>query len=485
MGVTTVGTGEAGTVIAPSPVVEDAAAGFVPISQERLEAIWTEAAESIRAAVGDGTYGAWFAQIRPVSLDGSTLVLNVSNQFMKEWVESRYSELIRAATSESARRKVDVALVFDEVARDEPVIAEEEEVPVSGPRTSDRTVTESPFLTKYTFESFVIGASNRFAHAAALAVAEGPADTYNPLFIYGEAGLGKTHLLHAVGHYVRECHPQLVVRYVSTEQFMNDFILAIQSKTIPEFHRRYRSVDVLLVDDIQFLEGKERTQEEFFHTFNALHGKSQMVLTSDRPPKKISTLEERLRTRFAWGLITDIQPPDLETRLAILQRKSETESLPVPGEVMSFIASRIQTNIRELEGALIRVAAYASLTRSEVTLELAQNVLQSLLPESGNARVTSDLVISVAAEYFDVTPEEICSASRSRPLVDARQVAMFICRELTDLSLPKIGERFGGRDHSTVLHATRKIRNQMTESENCYQQVQELTTRIRQQAARG
>ena len=331
----------------------------------------------------------------------------------------------------------------------------------------------------------MIGSSNRFTHAAALAVAECPAEAYNPLFIYGGAGLGKTHLLHAIGRYVRECHPGLQALYASSEQFMNEFILALQRRTIPEFHRRYRAVDLLMVDDIQFLEGKERTQEEFFHTFNALHPKSQIILTSDRPPKKISTLEERLRTRFEWGLITDIQPPDLETRIAILQMKAETEKLHVPPDVMDFIATRIQTNIRELEGALIRVAAYASLTNSEPTLELAQGVLQSLLPNAAEVRVTPDLVVAVAAEYFDITPDEIRSSNRSRPLVNARQMAMYLCRELTDLSLPEIGRRFGGRDHSTVLHANNKIRRQMQERQSCFEQVRELTTRIRQRAARG
>jgi chromosomal replication initiator protein len=275
------------------------------------------------------------------------------------------------------------------------------------------------------------------------------------------------------------------VRYVSTEELTNDFINAISQNKGVEFRRRYRDIDVLLIDDIQFLEGKERTQEEFFHTFNELHPKSQIVISSDRPPKKIPTLEERLRTRFEWGLITDIQPPDLETRLAILQRKAETEHLDVPPDVMSFIASRIQTNIRELEGALIRVAAYASLTRAEVTGDLAQQVLQNLLPNAGEERVTSDLIISVAAEYFDVTPDEICSSSRSRPLVNARQTAMYLCRELTDLSLPKIGERFGGRDHSTVVHSANKIRKDMQERESCYETIRELTARVRQQAVRG
>jgi chromosomal replication initiator protein len=341
------------------------------------------------------------------------------------------------------------------------------------------------FHPKYTFDSFVIGSSNRFAHAAALAVAEQPAEAYNPLFIYGGAGLGKTHLLHAIGRYVLECHPRLIVRYVSTEQFMNDFIQSVQRNRIPEFHGRFRVGDLLLVDDIQLLEGKERTQEEFFHTFNALHPRSQIVITSDRPPKKMPALEERLRTRFEWGLITDVQPPDLETRLAILQKKAEADALRLPRDVMEFIASRVQTNIRELEGALIRVAAYASLTRAQVTLELAQGLLHSLLPGSDEARVTSALVINVAGDYFSVTPEEITSSSRSRELVLARQMAMFLCRELTDLSLVEIGKRFGGRDHSTVIYATNKIRQQMQERQNCYEQINELTARIRQQAARG
>jgi chromosomal replication initiator protein len=331
----------------------------------------------------------------------------------------------------------------------------------------------------------VIGSSNRFAHAAALAVAETPAQSYNPLFIYGGAGLGKTHLLQAIGRYVRECHPGSVVRYISTEQFMNEFIVALRRQTIPEFHRRYRIADLLLVDDIQFLEGKERTQEEFFHTFNSLYPKSQVVISSDRPPKKIPTLEERLRTRFEWGLITDIQPPDLETRLAILQKKAEAESLNMSEEALSFIAERIQTNIRELEGALIRVAAYASLTRSEPTVELAQSVLQALLPHGEEGHVTSDLVISVASDYFGITADEIRSSSRSRDLVTARQMAMYLCRELTDLSLPKIGERFGGRDHSTVIYANNKIRELIGENQRAFEQVKELTTRIRQQATRG
>jgi chromosomal replication initiator protein len=433
--------------------------------------------------LGEGTFTAWFARAEAADFDGRTLVLAVPSQFVKEWIEGHYMDQLRAACISGAGEPIEIALLPDESLVAEAPI----DLPVEPVQELTGHVPDDSgrFHPKYTFDSFVIGSSNRFAHAAALAVGEAPADAYNPLFIYGGAGLGKTHLLHAVGRYVIDCHPGSVVRYVSTEQFTNEFVLAVQRRTIPEFHHRYRAVDLLLVDDIQFLEGKERTQEEFFHTFNSLHPRSQIVITSDRPPKKISTLEERLRTRFEWGLITDIQPPDLETRLAILQKKAETEALGVPPDVLDYIASRIQTNIRELEGALIRVAAYASLSKAPMTQELAHTVLQSLLPNQTEARITSDLVISVAAEYFDLSPEEICSASRSRPLVNARQVAMYLCRELTDFSLPKIGERFGGRDHSTVHFAVNKVKTQMRERETAYEQVRELTTRIRQQAARG
>ena len=447
-------------------------------------AIWDRATQDLKLALSESNFSAWFGHTQAVGLDGDTLVLGVPNTFTKDWIETRFLEPLVTSVTAAAGRPLEVAILADPSSpADAPSPPTAPEV-VTIPDASD-VAPEDVFHPNYTFDSFVIGSSNRFAHAAALAVAEAPAQAYNPLFIYGGAGLGKTHLLHAIGRYAQQWHPNTVVRYVSTEQFMNDFILALQRRNIPAFHRRYRRADLLLIDDIQFLEGKERTQEEFFHTFNALHPKSQIVITSDRPPKKIPTLEERLRTRFEWGLITDIQPPDLETRLAILQKKAETEQLVVGHDVMSFIASRIQTNIRELEGALIRVAAYASLTRSSLSLDLAQQVLRTLLPEAREARVTSDLIVSVAADYYDVTADEICSSSRSRPLVNARQMAMYLCRELTDLSLPKIGERFGGRDHSTVLYAMHKVRQQMKERQSCYQQVEELTTRIRQQAARA
>ncbi|HLU43708.1 MAG TPA: chromosomal replication initiator protein DnaA [Natronosporangium sp.] len=334
---------------------------------------------------------------------------------------------------------------------------------------------------KYTFETFVIGSSNRFAHAAAVAVAESPAKAYNPLFIYGSSGLGKTHLLHAIGHYASQLGNARAVRYVSTEEFTNDFINSVRDDKTSAFQRRYRDVDVLLIDDIQFLESRERTQEEFFHTFNTLHNANkQIVITSDRSPKQLSTLEDRLRTRFEWGLLADIQPPDLETRIAILQKKAAQERLHAPPEVLEFIASRIANSIRELEGALIRVTAFASLTRSPVELSLAEEVLRDFIPDGDEPKVTVEQIMASTAEYFGVSLEDLRGHSRSRVLVNARQVAMYLCRELTDLSLPRIGQAFGGRDHTTVMHADRKIRQQMAERRSLFNQIAELTNRIKQ-----
>ncbi|TNY37736.1 chromosomal replication initiator protein DnaA [Thermomonospora catenispora] len=336
---------------------------------------------------------------------------------------------------------------------------------------------------KYTFETFVIGSSNRFAHAAAVAVAEQPAKAYNPLFIYGDSGLGKTHLLHAIGHYAQSLFSGARVRYVSSEEFTNDFINAIRDGKADGFRRRYRDIDILLVDDIQFLEGKEQTQEEFFHTFNTLHNASkQIVISSDRPPKDLVTLEDRLRNRFEWGLTTDVQPPELETRIAILQKKARQEGLAVPPDVVEFIASQIATNIRELEGALIRVTAYASLNRQSVDMRVAETVLKDLIPNDTGPEITASLIMAQTVEYFGTTIEDLCGPSRSRMLVTARQIAMYLCRELTDLSLPKIGAQFGGRDHTTVMHAERKIRSLMAERRAIYNQVTELTGRIKNQA---
>ena len=349
------------------------------------------------------------------------------------------------------------------------------------------TVPEQVELTrlnpKYTFDTFVIGASNRFANAAALAVAETPAKAYNPLFIYGESGLGKTHLLHAIGHYARNLFPHVKVRYVNSEEFTNDFINSIRDDKAANFQRRYRDVDVLLIDDIQFLQGKVQTQEEFFHTFNTLHNANkQVVITSDLPPKLLSGFEERMRSRFEWGLMTDVQPPDLETRIAILRKKAAQERLSVPDDVLEFIASRITTNIRELEGALIRVTAFASLNRQPVDISLAEIVLKDLIPHDSSNQITSATIMAQTAAYFGLTLEDLQGQSRSRVLVTARQIAMYLCRELTDLSLPKIGQQFGGRDHTTVMHADKKIRQLMAERRAIYNQVTELTNRIKQQS---
>ncbi|GAB3438193.1 chromosomal replication initiator protein DnaA [Actinophytocola sediminis] len=358
--------------------------------------------------------------------------------------------------------------------------------PVSGqpftapaqPQTSKTRLNE-----KYTFDTFVIGASNRFAHAAAVAVAEAPARAYNPLFIWGESGLGKTHLLHAVGHYAQRLFPGMRVRYVSTEEFTNDFINSLRDDRKVAFQRRYRDIDILLVDDIQFLEGKEGTQEEFFHTFNTLHNANkQIVVSSDRPPKRLETLEDRLRTRFEWGLITDIQPPELETRIAILRKKAAQDRLAAPAEVLEFIAARIEHNIRELEGALIRVTAFASLNQQPVDLGLAEIVLRDLIPDSQVPEISSTTIMAVTAEFFSVSLDDLCGPGKTKALAGARQISMYLCRELTDLSLPKIGQTFGGRDHTTVMHAEKKIRKEMAERRRVYDQVQELTSRIKQRA---
>ncbi len=355
-----------------------------------------------------------------------------------------------------------------------------------GQRSGVSSSLETRLNPKYLFESFVIGSSNRFAHAAAVAAAEAPGKAYNPLLIYGESGLGKTHLLHAIGHYVRSLFSGARVRYVSSEEFTNEFINAIRDDKTQTFQRRYRDVDVLLIDDIQFLEGKIQTQEEFFHTFNTLHNANkQIVITSDRPPKRLEALEDRLRNRFEWGLITDVQPPDLETRIAILRKKAAIERMTAPPDVLEFIASKIQTNIRELEGALIRVTAFASLNGQPVDLTLTEIVLKDLIPEGAEPEITASLIIAQTATYFGLSIDDLCGPSRSRNLVTGRQIAMYLCRELTDLSLPKIGQQFGGRDHTTVMYANNRIRAELAERRSTFNTVTELTNRIKQQARQG
>ncbi|MBJ8346440.1 chromosomal replication initiator protein DnaA [Antrihabitans sp. YC2-6] len=377
---------------------------------------------------------------------------------------------------------------FDEIDDDREAIASIQSSwpsyfhkPADAPTTSP---APNSLNAKYTFDTFVIGASNRFAHAAAVAIAEAPARAYNPLFVWGASGLGKTHLLHAAGQYAQRLFPGMRVKYVSTEEFTNDFINSLRDDRKVAFKRRYRETDVLLVDDIQFIEGKEGIQEEFFHTFNTLHNANkQIVVSSDRPPKQLTTLEERLRTRFEWGLITDVQPPELETRIAILRKKARMDRLDVPHDVLELIASRIERNIRELEGALIRVTAFASLNGQPLDLTLAEVVLRDLMPDTAALEINAATIMAVTAEYFNTSIDELCGPGKARPLAMARQIAMYLCRELTDLSLPKIGQTFG-RDHTTVMYAEKKIKKEMTERRRVYDQVQELTARIKQRSKR-
>jgi chromosomal replication initiator protein len=421
---------------------------------------------------------------------GSNLLLAAPNVFAKDVLESRLKVLLNDALSAKMGEKINIAVTVDESLDSDLSTAEEVDVEVESPRAGtgrqevqSKGSDQTQLNPRYIFETFVIGASNRFAHAAAVAVAEAPAKAYNPLFIYGESGLGKTHLLHAIGAYAKELYGGVRVRYVSSEEFTNDFINSIRDDKSSNFQRRYRDLDVLLVDDIQFLENKERTQEEFFHTFNTLYNANkQIVISSDRPPKQLTTLEDRLRSRFEWGLITDIQPPELETRIAILRKKAAQDKLNAPDDVLEYIASKISTNIRELEGALIRVTAFASLNRQVVDMNLAEIVLKDLIPDDSTPEITASLIMAQTAAYFSLTLDDLCGTSRSRVLVNARQIAMYLCREMTELSLPKIGQTFGGRDHTTVMHADRKVRHLMAERRSIFNQVSELTNRIKLQA---
>ena len=450
-----------------------------------MNQIWERSLGILREDLTAAALHAWLDDTRPIGFDDDTVVLAAPHRFAREQLDARYGDALRAALTTAAGRALNVLVIVraDQQGHDPTPVAAPSTPYVPEKSTMVPVGSGGRLNEKYTFERFVIGASNRFAHAAAFAVAEAPAQAYNPLFIYGGAGLGKTHLLQAVGHYTTSLFSDLRVHYATSEQFTNEFIDAIQNGRRVGFQRRYRDVDVLLIDDIQFLENKEQTQEEFFHTFNALHNaQKQIVISSDRPPKEIGQLEERLRTRFSWGLITDIQPPDLETRLAILRKKSQQDHLPIPDDVLELIAGRISSNIRELEGALIRVAAFASLQRTEVTLQLAQMVLKDLLPEPSATDITIGLIMTETANYFGLTLDDLCSTSRTRQLVNARQIAMYLTREMTDLSLPKIGQAFGGRDHTTVIHATNKISGLMQERHAIFDQVQELTTRIKNAA---
>ncbi len=488
---------------------------------------------------------AWLQASRPVTLHGTTAIVAVPDDFTRKRLEGRLRGELEDALTERFGHDVQLAVTVDSSLRHElgaevsasstyetgpsygepagyetfesapayerpredvaPVEPQDRQVAMSTNLPVDSSTSppdlgampspsappatpsgESRLNPKYTFETFVIGSSNRFPHAAAVAVSEAPGRSYNPLLVYGESGLGKTHLLHAIGHYVRTIYAGSKVRYVSSEEFTNEFINAIRDDRQDRFKRKYRDVDVLLIDDIQFLEGKTQTQEEFFHTFNTLHNANkQIVLTSDRPPKRLEALEDRLRNRFEWGLITDVQPPDLETRIAILRKKAAMDRLTAPSDVLEFIASKIQTNIRELEGALIRVTAFANLNRQDVDMTLAEIVLKDLIPEGGEPEITASLIIAQTAAYFGLSIDELTGPSRGRHLVMARQIAMYLCRELTGLSLPKIGAQFGNRDHTTVMYAERKINQLLGERRAVFNQVSELTNRVKMQARQG
>jgi chromosomal replication initiator protein len=510
--------------------------------QVNLGVVWEQVVRELSAGTLSPQQRAWMRVTRPIGLLDGTALLAAPSEFAKEAIERALREPITDALSRRLGRPVSLAVKVDTVEAGEGLPAmstvSEAQAPGNGARAyrdpaadavgavpaesdadgdgaevdeegealaavhemwptfSGRPVAGQPYTApaqpqtsktrlneKYTFDTFVIGASNRFAHAAAVAVAEAPSRAYNPLFVWGESGLGKTHLLHAVGHYAQRLFPGMRVRYVSTEEFTNDFINSLRDDRKVAFQRRYRDIDILLVDDIQFLEGKEGTQEEFFHTFNTLHNANkQIVVSSDRPPKRLETLEDRLRTRFEWGLITDIQPPELETRIAILRKKAAQDRLDVPGEVLEFIAARIEANIRELEGALIRVTAFASLNQQPVDVGLAEIVLRDLIPDSQAPEITASTIMGVTAEYFDVSIDDLCGPGKTKALATARQISMYLCRELTDMSLPRIGQAFGGRDHTTVMYADKKIRKEMAERRRIYDQVQELTSRIKQRA---
>jgi chromosomal replication initiator protein len=429
----------------------------------------------LRDALNDATFTTWFADTEAGSLDDQAFVLLVPNDFTRDWIEGHFRGLLEAIVRDALGDERAVRIVVRELPA-APAAGYELHAPPRPARSLDG------LNPKYTFDSFVIGSSNRFAHAAALAVAEAPAQAYNPLFIYGGTGLGKTHLLQAIAAYVTEHTGDLSAKYVTSETFMNDFINSLRDKRVDGFKQRYRHYDVLLIDDIQFFEHKERIQEELFHTFNSLYeARRQIVISSDRPPRAIATLESRLRSRFEWGLITDIQPPDLETRIAILRKKVKTDAIHVPDtQVLTFIASRISTNIRELEGALTRVVAFSSLTGRPMTVELAQEVLKDVFPQGEMPEISVEQIQRTVVERFGMSMQELTGDRRSQQIVYPRQVAMYLCRELTDSSLPKIGKQFGGRDHTTVIHATSKIAKLIREDRNVYELVQELTARIKQ-----
>ncbi len=441
--------------------------------------LWQQVLDVIQTKVSKPSFDTWLKSTRATIFNESLLVICAPNDFARDWLESRYSSLISNTVLEVLDRQVKVKFVIENNDAEEPLdAAPPQPMPVKV-QVQEETIPHA-LNPKYTFDTFVIGSGNRFAHAASLAVAEAPAKAYNPLFLYGGVGLGKTHLMHAIGHYILEHNPRTKVLYISSEKFTNEFINAIRDNRGESFRNKYRNIDILLIDDIQFLAGKEQTQEEFFHTFNALHEeRKQIIISSDRPPKEIPTLEERLRSRFEWGLITDIQPPDLETRIAILRKKAKSEKLDIPNEAMMYIANQIDTNIRELEGALIRVVAYSSLINEDITTHLAAEALKDIMPSNRNKVITIQDIQAKVGEYYGLKLEDFKARKRTKAVAFPRQIAMYLSREMTDYSLPKIGEAFGGRDHTTVIHAHEKIATTIKQDQELFKIINSLKEQIK------
>ncbi|NMD72501.1 chromosomal replication initiator protein DnaA [Bacillus sp. DNRA2] len=446
---------------------------------ENIADLWNKALATIETKISKPSFETWLKSTKAHSLQGDTLTVTAPNEFARDWLEERYSQLIAGILLDITGEELSVRFIIPQNQREEEI---ELPVPPKKAKREEDTaeLPQSLLNPKYLFDTFVIGSGNRFAHAASLAVAEAPAKAYNPLFIYGGVGLGKTHLMHAIGHYVLDHNPQAKVVYLSSEKFTNEFINSIRDNKAVEFRNKYRNVDVLLIDDIQFLAGKESTQEEFFHTFNTLHEESkQIIISSDRPPREIPTLEDRLRSRFEWGLITDITPPDLETRIAILRKKAKAEGLDIPNEVMLYIANQIDSNIRELEGALIRVVAYSSLINKDINADLAAEALKDIIPTSKPKVITIQEIQRVVGEHFNIKLEDFKAKKRTKSVAFPRQIAMYLSRELTDFSLPKIGEEFGGRDHTTVIHAHEKISKLVQTDPQLQKQMKEINEMLK------
>ncbi|WP_099351367.1 chromosomal replication initiator protein DnaA [Fredinandcohnia onubensis] len=446
---------------------------------ENIADLWAKALQEIEKKLSKPSFETWLKSTKAHALQNDTLIITAPNEFARDWLESRYLHLIAETIYDLTGAELGIKFIIPQNQLDEEF---ELKTPEKKATKNDEPAENSQNMLnqKYTFDTFVIGSGNRFAHAASLAVAEAPAKAYNPLFLYGGVGLGKTHLMHSIGHYVQEHNPNAKVVYLSSEKFTNEFINSIRDNKAVEFRNKYRNVDILLIDDIQFLAGKESTQEEFFHTFNTLHEESkQIVISSDRPPKEIPTLEDRLRSRFEWGLITDITPPDLETRIAILRKKAKAEGLDIPNEVMLYIANQINTNIRELEGALIRIVAYSSLINKDINADLAAEALKDIIPSSRPKVITIFEIQKVVGQHYSIKLEDFKAKKRTKSIAFPRQIAMYLSRELTDSSLPKIGEEFGGRDHTTVIHAHEKITKLLNTDTQLQKQINEIITQLK------